>query len=71
MDLRYYRWIIIANRDGICSETGKSFKEGEKILYEKGIKGVCRARTYCESSQYYKESFNDIRTAHNYLIVND
>lgn len=64
MDLRYYRWLMIAKMDGICSETGKPFKAGEKIIYIKGVKGLHRAYTYSESSNFYKNNCNDIRTGY-------
>ena len=63
MDLRNFQWIIIAQRDGICKETGRLIKAGEQILYIPAFKkGNIPARIFCQESKTYKESLDDIRT---------
>jgi hypothetical protein len=66
MDLRYKQWIIIAKRDGVCDETGKEIKAGDKVLYYKPIPSLhIGGRVFCEDSKEYKRMFNHIDTAHN------
>jgi len=62
MDLRYYHWIIKAKREGICVETGNPIKEGDQVMYIKGVKGVSKASIFCQESNFYKENEKSIRT---------
>lgn len=52
----------------VCSETGKPFKEGDKIMYVKGTKGLHKAYTYSQQSNFYKENEDSIRTGHSIHI---
>ena len=64
MDLKHYRWIMYANRNDVCSETGKEIKIGDKILYIPAIPKLhINAKVFCEQSKFYKESENHIDTA--------
>ena len=63
MDLKYYRWIMHVTRNGVCDETGKEIKIGDKIVYLPAVKRHnIPARIFCEQSKFYKESENHIDT---------
>lgn len=62
MDLSYHQYIIKANRESTCNETGKPIKIGEQIMYLKGAKGISKATVYCKESKFYKENEKSIRT---------
>ena len=63
MDLKYYQYIIIAKRDGMCEETGKPIHEGDKIMYVPGTRGLHTAYVYSKDSKFYKKWENDFRTS--------
>lgn len=60
MDLRIHQWFMLAKRDGVCQETGKNIKEGDKILYLPPIPKLhINGRIFCESSKEYIRCSND------------
>ncbi len=62
MDLKKHQFIIKAKRDSVCNETQNQIKEGDTILYLRGVKGISKATVYCKDSNYFKESENSILT---------
>ena len=62
MDLKYHQYIIKANRESFCDETGNKINVGDQIMYLKGVRGLSKATVYCMESKFYKENENSIRT---------
>lgn len=56
MDLKPLYFFMYAKTDGICAETSKEIKAGDKILYLPPVKGLCSGRVFCEASKQYKEA---------------
>lgn len=67
MDLRCHQWIMYAKRDGICKETGKEIKVGDKILYHFPIPKLhIKGRVFCEESKEYQRWYGDANTGHDF-----
>ena len=62
MNLKVTQWIINANKDGVCEETGKDINTGDEILYLPGVRGVCSATVYHKDSREYARAEKDSLT---------
>lgn len=61
MDLKCYQWIIYAQRDGVCEETGKKIRAGDIVSYlppvKRGKRFICGGRVFHQTSKEFKRSW--------------